>query len=263
MLTEEEYNAKCNKRYENLIAAAEKAQAEGRASSRQASEMASMIPMGQPILVGHYSEGRDRNYRNRIDNKYRKGYELAKRADELKSRAASIANNDAIYADDPTATKQLAAKISELEARQIRMKATNKAIKTGNRAALVELGHAASLIDQWLSPEKMPWPGKGYASFELTNNNAKLKAAQARLKQVSKQQATPDNDEVIGDIKVEWRASENRIRVIYPARVDRETFAKLKAHRYRAMQEAGTFSGFYNRHAAEYVYALRRAAEGK
>ena len=32
---------------------------------KQSDKMASVIPMGQPILVGHHSEKRDRNYRER------------------------------------------------------------------------------------------------------------------------------------------------------------------------------------------------------
>lgn len=261
MLTPEEYEAKRTARYQRLLAAADKAQAEAHASTTQANEMASVIPFGQPILCGHHSETRDRNYRSRIDNKYRKGYELAKRAEELRSRAASIANNAAIYADDPAAPDKLAAKVAELEARQARMKATNKAIKQNDRAALVALGHAESLIDQWLSPEPMPWPGKGYAPFELTNNNAKLKTAKARLAQVSKQQATPDKDEIIGDVKVEWRPGEDRIRVIYPGRVDTATFRALRAHGFRAMQESGAFSAYYNYQAGKYVQGLRESKQ--
>ncbi len=41
----------------------------------QAHKMAEVIPFGQPILVGHHSEKRDRNYRKRIDNKMRKAIE--------------------------------------------------------------------------------------------------------------------------------------------------------------------------------------------
>lgn len=36
--------------------------------ANKSNEMASVIPMGQPILVGHHSEKRDRNYRNKIHN---------------------------------------------------------------------------------------------------------------------------------------------------------------------------------------------------
>ena len=57
-----------------------------------ARSMASVIPFGQPILVGHHSEGRDRRYRARIDNNFRKAFEEKTRADELRRRAESIRN---------------------------------------------------------------------------------------------------------------------------------------------------------------------------
>lgn len=257
MLTQEEYNARRQARYERLKAAAARAEREGQTARNQAHDMAQSIPFGQPILVGHHSEKGDRAFRDKIENKFRRGFELAQKADELKSRAASVASNDAIYSDDPSAPDQLRAKLTELEAKQERMKATNKAIKKGDRAALVALGHASSLIDQWLSPEPMPWPGKGYAGFELTNNNAKIKATKDRLALVEKKQSIPDKDETIGDIKVEWRASENRIRILYPARVDRDTFAKLRQYGYRAMKEDGVFSAYYNYRAGQFINELR------
>ena len=40
-----------------------------------ARDMASIIPFGQPILVGHHSEKRDRNYRGRIHKKFERSFE--------------------------------------------------------------------------------------------------------------------------------------------------------------------------------------------
>jgi hypothetical protein len=54
-------------RYEDK---AEKANETGEALITQARKMADVIPFGQPILVGHYGEKGDRNYRKRIDNKF-------------------------------------------------------------------------------------------------------------------------------------------------------------------------------------------------
>ena len=76
MLTQEEYDTKRQARYERLLKAAERASMESQSLHNQAHEMASVIPFGQPILIGHYSEGRDRRYRARIENKFRKGFEL-------------------------------------------------------------------------------------------------------------------------------------------------------------------------------------------
>lgn len=41
----------------------------------RAREMAAIIPFGQPILVGHHSEKRDRNYRDKIHNTYGKAFQ--------------------------------------------------------------------------------------------------------------------------------------------------------------------------------------------
>ena len=45
---------------------------ESASTYNQAKQMSSMIPFGQPILIGHHSERGDRNYRNRISNKFDK-----------------------------------------------------------------------------------------------------------------------------------------------------------------------------------------------
>lgn len=255
MITQDEYNAKREARYNRLLEAARKAEHESSSSLETARKMSDIIPFGQPMLVEHYSYRRDSNYRNKIQNKYRKGFELMKKAQEYKSRAAGIANNDAIYSDNPEALDLLAEKIAKLEARQEMMKATNKAIKKGDRAALIALGHAESLVNRWLDSEPMPWPGRGYASFELTNNNATLRTAKQRAEIVKKQQATPDKDEEVNGVRVEWRPGENRIRVYYPGRVDLDTFKKLKQHGYRALRSEGegAFSAYYNNNAAYFV----------
>lgn len=58
---------------------------------KTASDMADIIPLGQPILVGHHSEGRDRRYRSRIQSKFEKGFKESDKADYFsrKSKAAS------------------------------------------------------------------------------------------------------------------------------------------------------------------------------
>ncbi len=260
MLTQDEYNAKRQARYERLQAAAERAEKEGQASRTQAHDMASVIPFGQPVLVGHHSEGRDRNYRGKIENKFRKGFELAQKADELRSRAESIENNVAIYADDPSAPEQLASKLANLEAERNEMKRINKELRSGIPFEKVEMTgiHRDELLSMSKTQPYYQPLTKGFPPYALTNIGATIRTAKARLEQVQKKQAIPDKDETIGDVKIEWRASENRIRLIFPARVDKDTFAKLKQHGYRAMRDEGTFSAYYNYHAGEFVNSLRK-----
>lgn len=261
MYTIEEYEAKREARYNSLLAAAEKAEKESHAAHEQGSQMASIIPFGQPILVGHHSEGRDRNYRERIHNKFRKGYELAKKAEEYKSRAASTASNDAIYSDNPQAVDLLTEKVNELKAEQAEMKRINTALRKGADFDTLEMSdtHRKDLTDvekyqAYYQPRK-----RGFPPYMLTSVNTKLKTAEKRAALVEKKQSIPDKDEEINGIKIEWRASENRIRVIFPARVDMETYKKLKRHGYRAMKEAGSFSAYYNFNAGQFVNDLRKS----
>lgn len=55
-------------------------------------KMAEIIPLGQPILVGHYSEKSDRRYRERMQNKMFKGCEEFKKAEYYEHRSEAAAN---------------------------------------------------------------------------------------------------------------------------------------------------------------------------
>jgi hypothetical protein len=260
MLTKEEYEAKRTARYERLLAAAEKAEREGQSRRDHAHQMAECIPFGQPILVGHYSEGRDRNFRARIDNNFRKGYELAKQAEEYRSRAASIEANTSIFSDDPEAVEKLDSKLETLLARQAKYKAINSAhakyLKNPASLDTCELSEAEKkLIRDWkpaYSFEVHP-----IQPYQLSNLSANIRTAKKRAEIVEKKQSIPDKDETIGAVKIEWRASENRIRIDFGKRVPLETYKLLKRHGYRATKEEGIFSAYYNYNAGEFVNELR------
>lgn len=255
MLTIEEYEAKRQARYDRLTAAAAKAEKESSASIAQSDKMASCIPMGQPILIGHYSEKRDRNFRERIHSKMRKGFELAQKADEYRSRAASIESNDAIYSDNPQAVNLLTDKVAELKAEQAEMKRINAALRRGadfDALPMSEAHRAELLLIERVQAYYQPRT-KGFPPYKLTGINAKIKAAKQRAAVVEKKQSIPDKDEEIDGIKIEWRASENRIRLDYGKRVSLETYKLLKQHGFKAMKEEGVFSAYYNNNAGYFV----------
>src|ERR1700690_2275231 len=212
MLTQQEYDAKRQARYDRLIAAAERAAVQGESLRNQAHAMAEVIPFGQPILVGHYSEGRDRRYRSRIENKFRKGFELYERAQELKERAASAEHNDAIYSDDPSAVDQLTAKIAKLEADQALWKAINKAhaafLKDPASLDKTDFSDGIKKIIREYIPD-YSWNPHPIAGFQLTNNNANIRRLKERQQQVAKKQSLEDKQEQIGDVKIEYTPSEN------------------------------------------------------
>lgn len=99
---EEKVEAK-KERYQEL---ADKNRTAGENRYNQSREMASYIPFGQPILVGHHSERRDRATRARIYSGFEKSVELNKKADYYERKAESVGNGG-ISADDKNAILKL------------------------------------------------------------------------------------------------------------------------------------------------------------
>jgi hypothetical protein len=260
MMTQEEYDAKRAAKYARFCELAEKAEKESSATWKQASLMASVIPFGQPILVGHYSEGRDRNYRARIESKHRKGYELHQKAEYYASRAEATQDNHAIMSDDPSAVDQLTQKIADLEAEQSEMKRINAALRKGANFDTLEMSEAhrkellvIERVQAYYQPLK-----KGFPPYALTNLSAKIRTAKERAARVEKMQAAEDKTETIGDIRVEYCPSENRIRIYFPGKPDEATRTSLKRHGYRWTPSIGAWGAYYNNNAKWYIEELKK-----
>jgi len=254
MLTLEQYAEKRQARYDRLVAAANKAQSESVARRAAGDRVFDMIN-GQPLLVDHYSYRSDLRRRERASNNLRKGYELYQKAESLRMSAKASQNSTAIFSDDPQATDKLTDKIAALEAKQELMKATNKAIKKNDRAALVALGYTDEEATDWLT-KPMPFVrGLGYPAYAITNNGANIRRLKERAQQVERKQAMEDKTEEIGEIRIEYTPSENRIRIFYPGRVDLETYKLLKQHGYRVLRTEGegAFSAYYNANALWFI----------
>ena len=257
-LTREEYEAKVQRRYDRYIAAAEKAETEGTAARARSDAISNMIPMGQPILVGHHSEKRHRKDIERIHNGMRRGYDLHQKAEEYRSRAASIEANDAIYSDNPDAVELIGGKLKEmkdLQALYKKINATHKKFKKD----------PASLDDSDLSDKfkemirnyvpDYSWNPHPIAGYTLTNLSANIRRMEKREVIVEKKQAMQDEDIQIGDIKIEGRPGENRIRIYFPGRVPLEMYQQLKRHGFRVKRSEGegVFSAFYNNNALYFI----------
>ena len=87
-----------------------------------ARERLEVIPVGQPILVGHHSEKRHRKDLTRIDEHFAKAKEHHDKAEYFRRRAAAAESNVIIFSDDPDATEKLVDKIERLKKRQGVMK---------------------------------------------------------------------------------------------------------------------------------------------
>jgi hypothetical protein len=234
------YEAKQEARRERLEAAAAKARVEAESRYNQASALASVIPFGQPILVGHHSEGRDRRYRSRIDSQFDKAFAAGGKADELEQRAAAVGTGG-ISSDDPDAPEKLAEKLAGLERLQATMVAANKLIRKGDseatREKLAELGLTEKVVDALFAPVH----GRpGFASYQLTNNNANIKRVRARLAELARLAEQVARAQEAGTSTVTgdgWEMTEdledNRILFRFEDRQPPEVAAMLKSHAFK------------------------------
>jgi hypothetical protein len=163
------YEEKQEARKQRYLDMADKARQEATSRHNQADAMAAIIPFGQPILVGHHSEKRDRNYREKIHRTFGKAFEAMNKAEHYEEKAASVGTGG-ISGDDPEALVKLRAQLEEMEHAQETMKAANAAIRRGKTedekiAALMALGFNEDKARELLQPD---FCGRiGFADFQL------------------------------------------------------------------------------------------------
>ncbi|MBB1642784.1 DUF3560 domain-containing protein [Sphingobacterium sp. UME9] len=78
---------KSESRAERALARAAKSDERSEQLYGQAKSMAGQIPFGQPILIGHHSEKADRNFRDKIHNKFGKAFEEMDKAEFYRKQA--------------------------------------------------------------------------------------------------------------------------------------------------------------------------------
>ncbi|HEY9278939.1 MAG TPA: DUF3560 domain-containing protein [Eoetvoesiella sp.] len=238
------YEEKQAERKTRLEARAVQAKVQAETTYSQARQMGEGIPFGQPILVGHHSEGRDRNYRQRIHNTFGKAFDLEEKADHYAQKAAAVGEGG-ISSDDPDAIKKLMYQVEQLTANQERMKKINLVIRKhkdnpeGQRHALLELGLLDGNVQQLVTPD---YAGRvGFPSYALTNNNANIRRIQLRIKQLqANQERLPVSVQGRGYAYAE-DVEENRVMFTFEGKPEKTTRDTLKRHGFRWSQTRGAW----------------------
>ncbi len=225
------YEQKQADRRERFAERAARLRREAEATGTRAREMASVIPFGQPILVGHHSERADRNYRKHIQRAYEKAGELADKAEHYERRATT--ENRAISSDDPDAVTKLRAKIEKAEALQETMKAANKLVRKGDVDALADLLDCSrEKAETVMQPDFCG--RRGFADYQLTNNSANIRRMKARIQTLEAADQTEPAGPVAGDgWQLEEHADDNRIWFIFDAKPPADVRAILKSHGFK------------------------------
>ena len=201
------YEQKQEARRERYQALAEKNREESNRRYEASHKLGEMIPLGQPILVGHYSERGHRSLLEKINNNMRKSIELDKKADYYENRANNISNN--ISSDDPNAIEKLKVKLAKLEDKQRDMKEHNAEARAN----------------------KTEQP---FAGYQLTNNNAVIRSVKLRIKQLEQKKEMVINEDIIGEWgRLHENKEENRIQFLFDSIPSEEIRSELKHRGFR------------------------------
>lgn len=233
-----DYEAKQAEKRARLEASAGRAQQASGSHYAQARRMGDAIPMGQPILRGHHSERSDRRYRGRMDNQMRKSVEAEKKAAYLQAKADAVGTGG-ISSDDPDAIKKLEEKLAKLVKKQDTMKQANKLVRKEDKAGLVALGFSEAHADELL---KGDFCGrKGFPTYALTNNNAKIKSTRERIKQLEASQEAVDKEIEGEGYTYREDTTENRVMFIFDGKPAAEVRQVLKAHAFKWSPSRGAW----------------------
>jgi len=250
-----DYEAKQARKKAYYAEKAQKLRQEAEATHQRASKMASIIPFGQPILVGHHSEKRDRNYRNRIQRLYASSYALSDKADyyEEKSRLKS----NAISSDDQDALQKLEQKLKTLEAHQEQMKTINRLYKKEGKNCLYQLSQEER-NDILRSFRHAPdGAHKPYPSFCLSNNLQRIRQCKQRIASLQRLEQTPDREPIHGEgFVLKEDKDDHRILFIFESKPCEEIRRILKTHAFKWSPSRGAWVRQLNgngRFAAKHV----------
>ena len=209
----------------------------------RAREMASLIPFGQPVLVGHHSERGDRNYRDKIHNTFGKAFRLQEKAAHYADKAAAVGTGG-ISGDDPDAIEKLRAELAEVEQHQERMKQVNKAIRShksieSRATALVALGFGEAAAAELVKPDVC---GRiGYASYQLSNNNANRARIERRIRELTALRERAQVEVERDGYTYREDTEENRVMFIFDGKPDEATRAVLKSNAFKWSPSRGAW----------------------
>jgi Domain of unknown function (DUF3560) len=205
-----------------------------------ARERLEMIPLGQPILVGHHSEKRHRKDLTRIDEHFAKAKEHHDKADYFRRRAAAAESNVVIFSDDPDATEKLVDKIERLKKRQGVMKRANQLIRKADREGLADLGFSEETITKLFSQD---YAGRvGFPNYALTNNSANIRRLEKRLAAIQNTQNDETTEErFTNGVCLVDNVEANRLQIFFPDIPSEEIRRELKRNGFHWSPTVGAW----------------------
>lgn len=231
----QDYEERKERKIDALHERARKANELANQECNNARDMGSVIPFGQPILVGHHSEGRHRALLKRIDSAHRRASEAFDKAEYYEGRAAAAERNNSISGDDPEALTRYQEKLAELEEAQKYMKAVNKAWKQG-KAALIALGLSEAKSEELANEKSKPCP-----TWQLSNNSAEIRRVKKRMETLKKLDSMEDETVKFNGGEIVVNTEINRIQIFFDTIPAPEIRALLKSRGFKLARSQGAW----------------------
>lgn len=197
-------------RYEKL---AERARTKSKEQSDKHNKIASTIPLGQPILVDHYSANRHRNDIKKMQNAIESSIREDEKADYYDSKVSTIENNTTISSDDPQAIHKLEQKLQALENCKEKIKA------------------------------------RDHHSWELSNLNQQIRSIRERIKELKELDDLQFEDITFNGGKVICNTDVNRIQFIFDTIPDEKVRDILKHRGFKWSRYEKAWQRLYNKNS--------------
>ena len=213
---------------------AEKREQRGNAAISQSLDMVSIIPMGQPILIGHHSEKRHRALLARSDNAMRRGCESLDMAKHHDAKASGIEAQleTSIFSDDENAIDQLKARIAELEKDRDENKRLNAWWrKHGTMRGCPGISEEAAAKIEADIARRSSFARQPAPAYSLTNLGANIRRLKQRIEEITRRNARTEAAQNAGGVVIE--GSGDYIRVTFAEKPEREILDALKAAGFR------------------------------
>ncbi len=257
-----DYEARQEAKRDRLHERADRAEGKATAAHKTARRISDAIPLGQPVLVGHHSEGRHRRDLDRMGRGYATAHDEAEKAARLRARAEGLGTHG-VSADDPEAVRQLKEKLARQESSREQIKAVNKTFRKAKGgepgwAAVREMigdEQTTTLIKNTrFTREDVPFP-----RYELTNLGADIRRVKERIKTLEVEAARPEAAPVEHEgFQVIERQDINRVTVEFDAKPPREVCAIMRSNGFRWSPREGAWMRQLNANGRA---AAKRAAE--
>ena len=224
----ERYKEKQENKYWRYKELADKNSKASVSAQESSSRLAEMIPFGQPILLGHHSEGMHRRHIEKIQNGMFKSLDLANKSEHYANKAEATKNNNAISSDNPEAVDLLKEKLSKLETQRTEIKEFNKKARKEKK--------------------------DGYPSFHLSNLSQNINSVKKRIVYLEGLSGIEETEEEINGVKLKVNKDDNRVQLFFPGKPDQETRTKLKSNGFRW----SPYNGCWQRQLNKWAIRLSR-----